>query len=185
MRNRMKGTVLRVLGGGAVAAVLMTVIALPASAAVTPAVAPTVDVASPAPGAYFRRGTVWVAGVACDPNASMTDPTAGIARVQVFAGDRDDPIDTLRNRPGGYLGGATVAGTLGLGQGADLSATFSQTSRLSLGNPSTAVCKNPTAGWRVLTAAVTKKGTYNFNVYVLAKNGMETKVTIPVRIDTP
>jgi hypothetical protein len=47
-------------------------------------------------------------------------------------------------------------------------------------------CKNPTAGWRVLTGSLRKKGTYTMNVYVLAKNGKETRVTINnLRVDEP
>src|SRR5438067_5244055 len=130
----MKGTVLRVVSGGAVAAVLMTVIALPASAAVVPPTAPLVDVATPTEGAYYRRGSIWVTGVACDPNASASDPTAGISRVQVFAGDRNNPTNptqaTLRNRPGGYLRAATVAGTLGTSSAADIAVVPAVPSRL-------------------------------------------------------
>jgi hypothetical protein len=182
----MKGNVLRVVSGGAVVAVLMTVMVMPASAAVTPVTAPTVSVANPLPGSYMRRGSTWVTGVACDPNAAASDTTAGIASVRVFAGDRDDPTNTWNKRPGGYLGGATLAGTLGTGSGVDFSVNAAENSRLGLGNPAVNICKNPNAGWRVLTAAITRKDAFDLNVYVLAKNGAETKVTLGgIRFDLP
>src|SRR5579859_4594180 len=106
----MKGMVLRLLSGGAAIATVMTVIAAPASAAVTTPVPPTVNVATPEAGAYMRRQADWVLGVACDPNASSSDTTAGIARVQVFLGDRDAG-GSFAIRPGGYLGSATLSGT--------------------------------------------------------------------------
>jgi hypothetical protein len=177
----MKGIALRLLSGGAVVATVMTVIAAPASAAVTTPVAPTVDVATPHPGDFLRRGSDWVLGVACDPNASANDSTAGIARVQVFLGDRDAG-GSFALRPGGFIGSATLAGT----NPANFDTTSGLSSRLSLQNPDTSTCKNPLAGWRVLTAAMKRRGTFDMNIYVLAKNGMETKVTLSgIRIDEP
>lgn len=177
----MKGTVSRVVSGGAVVAVLMTVLALPASAAVTPAPAPMVDVAFPMPNVFLRRGAIWVNGVACDPNASPTDMTAGIARVSVFLGDRDDPSTAPAWRPGGFMGAASLAGTT-----PEFSVNAAENSRLGLNTPDVSKCRNPNSGWRVLTASIRKKGTYTMNVYVLAKNGHETRVTINnVRVDEP
>ena len=177
----MKGTVSRVVSGGAVVAVLMTVFALPASAAVTPAAAPTVDVAFPTSNVFLRRGAIWVNGVACDPNASPTDMTAGISRVSVFLGDRDDPSSAPSFRPGGFLGAASLAGT-----NPEFSVNAAENSRLGLNTPDVSKCKNPNSGWRVLTGSIRKKGTYTMNVYVLAKNGHETRVTINnVRVDEP
>jgi len=183
----MKGTVLRAVSGGAAAAALMLVIALPASAAVTPLSAPTVSIITPNDNDYYRRGSIWVTGISCDPNASLSDPTAGISRVQVFFTNRDDPTVEQaagHNGRGGYLGAATLGGTLGTGSGLDITAVLAQTSRLGLGNPDVSVCKNSNAAWRVLTTAL-KKGTYQLNMYVLAKNGMETQVSRTVRIDKP
>ena len=177
----MKGTVSRVVSGGAVVAVLMTVLALPASAAVTPAPAPMVDVAFPMPNVFLRRGAIWVNGVACDPNVSPTDMTAGIARVSVFLGDRDDPSTAPAWRPGGFMGAASLAGTT-----PEFSVNAAENSRLGLNTPDVSKCRNPNSGWRVLTASIRKKGTYTMNVYVLAKNGHETRVTINnVRVDEP
>jgi hypothetical protein len=177
----MKGTVLRVVSGGAVAAALMTVFALPASAVVTPTVAPTVNIAFPTSGVFVRRGALWVNGVACDPNAAMTDSTAGISRVSVFLGDRDDPKTAPPWRPGGFLGSASLAGT-----NPEFSVNAAENSRLGLNTPDVSVCKNPTSGWRVLTGSLRKKGTYTMNVYVVAKNGKETRVTINnLRVDQP
>jgi hypothetical protein len=178
----MKGTVLRVVSGGAVSAVLMLMIALPASAAVTTPTKPTVEIVTPDAGAYFRRGSIWVVGIACDPNASMSDSTAGIAKVSVYIGDRDDP--TVHSGRGDYVGSASLAGTLGTGSGIDITAVLAETSRLGIGNPDVSVCKNPNAGWRVLTSAL-KKGSYDLHIYTLAKNGAETLVTRSVRIDMP
>ena len=168
----MKGTVLRIASGGAVIALLMTVLAVPASADVPPAAAPKVSVADPAPGAFLRRGALWVDGVACDPNASQTDSSGGIARVQVFLGDRDTTVGTPTFRPGGLLGQATLS---------SLAPTFTDAainSKLGLSNPDAATCRQQFAGWRVLTGSL-RKGIFDMNVYVLAKNGKETKVTIP------
>ena len=177
----MKGTVSRVVSGGIVVAVLMTVFVWPASAAVTPAVGPTVDVAFPTSGAYVRRGAIWVNGVACDPNASTTDATAGISRVSIFLGDRENPSSAPSFRPGGFMGAATISGTT-----PEFSVNAAENSRLGLNTPDVSVCKNPNAGWRVLTASLRKKGTYTMNVYVLAKNGKETRVTINnLRVDQP
>ena len=106
----MKGIVSRVVSGATVVVVLMTVFVWPASAAVTPAVAPTVDVAFPTSNTFMRRGAIWVNGVACDPNASTTDATAGISRVQVFLGDRDNPSTAPSFRSGGFMGQATIGG---------------------------------------------------------------------------
>ena len=177
----MKGIVLRIATGVAVVAVLTTLIALPASAAVTPTVAPVVSVADPAPGDYLRRGQTWVSGVACDPNAPLTDSTAGIARVQIYLGDRDTAIGVPWYRPGGYFGQASLNGT-----NPDVSDTLTGlSSRMSLRNPDKATCANPLAGWRVLPSSF-RKGIYDMNVYVLAKNGKETKVTIAgLRVDNP
>ena len=177
----MKGTVLRLLSGGAVVATALSILAAPASAAVTTTVAPKVNIAAPHPGDYLRRGSDWVLGIACDPNASATDQTAGIARVQVFLGDREEG-GSFALRPGGYVGGATLSGT---------TPTLSDTtaglsSRLGLQNPDASTCASPVAGFRVLTSALRRAGTFDMNIYVLAKNGLETKVTIAgIRIDKP
>ncbi|HEV7663805.1 MAG TPA: hypothetical protein VGQ62_09745 [Chloroflexota bacterium] len=176
----MKGSVLRIATGGAVVAALMTVVALPASAAVTPALAPVVNIANPAPGDYLRRGQNWVAGVACDPNAALTDPSAGIAKVSIYLGDRDTTEGTPSWRPGGYMGVTTSASVV-----ADFSANAAQYSRMGLSNPDQSTCKNPTAGFRVLPSSF-RKGTWTMNIYVQAKNGKETRVTIPgLRVDKP
>lgn len=159
----MKGIVLRIATGGAVVAAMTTLMALPASAAVAPTREPEVNVANPSPGAYLRRGRTYVSGVACDPNASMADATAGIAKVTIFLGDRDTTIGVPSYRPGGYFGSAT----------------------LGLPTSYAATCKQPNAGWRVLPSSF-KKGIYDMNIYVLGKNGKETKVTIAgVRVDNP
>jgi hypothetical protein len=181
----MKGTVLRVVSGGAVVAALMTLIALPASAAVVPPAKPLAEVGSPGENAFEPRGSLWVTGVACDPNASMTDPTSGIASVRVFMRDRDDP--SAGNEPsgingrGGYLGGATVAGTLGTGSGADIGVVAAETSRLGIGSGDVSMCKNPNAGWRVLTSPL-RRGAYVLHIYVLGKNGAETELTRGIRV---
>src|SRR5262244_790728 len=177
----MKGTLIRLAAGGAALAVLMTAIALPASADVTPAAAPKVSVADPTPGAYLRRGQTWISGVACDPNASMSDMTAGIAKITVFLGDRDTTVGTPWYRPGGYFGSADLGKT----QPDFSDTTNGLSSRLGLRNPSTSVCKSPNAGFRILPSSF-KKGTYDMNIYVMGKNGKETKVTIAgLRVDKP
>jgi len=176
----MKGIVLRIATGGAAVAAVMTLIALPASAAVTPTVAPVVNVANPAPGDYLRRGQNWVDGVACDPNASMTDATAGIAKVAIYLGDRDTAIGVPWYRPGGYFGSATISGSR-----PEFSANSAANSLLGLVSPDVSTCKQINSGWRVLPSSF-KKGIYDMNVYVLAKNGKETKVTVAgLRVDNP
>jgi hypothetical protein len=176
----MKGTVSRIAVGGAVAVLLTTLVAMPATAAPPPLAAPVVSVANPSPGAYLRRGQNWVGGVACDPSAPLTEPTAGIAKVSIFLGDRDSAVGLPFFRPGGYMGAATVAGTL-----QEFSANAGSFSRLGIPNPDVSVCKNPLAAWRVLPSSF-RKGTWDMNVYVLGKNGKETKVTIAgLRIDKP
>src|SRR5881227_2002262 len=102
----MKGILVRIATGGAVFAVLLTAIAVPASAAVPPPAAPAVNIAFPTAGAYLRRGGTWFNGVACDPNASLSDSSAGISRIQVYVGDRDTAIGVPFYRPGGYFGQA-------------------------------------------------------------------------------
>jgi hypothetical protein len=169
----MKGSVIRVATGVAVLAVLMSVVAMPASAAVTPPAAPKVDIAHPASGDHLRRGTIWVTGVACDPNAALTDTSAGISRIQVFTGDRDLASGTAFYRPGGFFGSATATGLL-----PDFSSNFTQSSRLGLANPDVSVgCRHSFAGFRILTAAF-RRGTYNLNIYVLTKAGNEIKIPI-------
>jgi hypothetical protein len=182
----MKGTVLRGVSGGIVAAALMLVVALPASAAVTPLVAPTLEVSTPDIGAYFRRGAIWVTGLACDSSAASSDTTAGIARVSVFAGNRDDPTaePATHNGRGGYLGSASLAGTLSTGTGIDMTSVTGINSRLGLGNPAVSICKNPNAGWRVLTTNL-KKGAYRLQVFALGKNGAETMIMRDIRVDQP
>jgi len=176
----MKGIVVRIATAGAVGAVLLTLVALPASAAVTPIAAPMVNVANPSPGDYLRRGQNWVAGIACDPNAPMSDLTAGISRVQVFLGDRDTAIGVPWYRPGGYFGSATLAGTT-----PEFSVNAAENSRLGIASPDVSTCKQPFSAWRVLPSSF-KKGVYDMNVYVQAKNGKETKVTISgLRVDNP
>jgi hypothetical protein len=67
----------------------------------------------------------------------------------------------------------------------DFSANALQSSRMGLSNPETATCKSPVAGFRVLPSSF-RKGTWEMNVYVQAKNGKETKVTISgLRVDRP
>ncbi len=139
----MKGIVVRIATGIAVGAVLMTLVALPASAAVTPIAAPVVNVANPSPGDYLRRGQNWVAGIACDPNASLAGTTP------------------------------------------EFSVNAAENSRLGLASPDVSSCKQPFSAWRVLPSSF-KKGIYEMNVYVQAKNGKETKVTISgLRVDNP
>src|SRR6266851_8636921 len=131
----MKGTVLRIATGSAVVAVMITVFALPAAAAVTPTRAPVVSISNPSPNDYLRRGQNWVGGVACDLDASMTDPTAGISKVVVYLGDRDTTEGVPSWRPGGYMGQTTSASVL-----PDFSANAAQTSRLGLANPDVSIC---------------------------------------------
>jgi hypothetical protein len=158
----------------------MTVVALPASADVTPTAAPTVSIANPTPGSYLRRGANWVGGVACDPNAALNDATAGISRVSIYLGDRDTLEGSPSWRPGGYMGVATAASVI-----PDFSANVSQTSRLGLSNPDSSTCKSAIAGFRVLPSSF-RRGTWTMNIYVQGKNGKETKVTIPgLRVDLP
>jgi len=177
----MKGLVKRIAAGGAAVAAGMTIIAMPAAAAVPPPVAPTDSVSNPAPGDYLRRGSESISGIACDPNASSSDTTAGIARVAVYIGDRDTAAGAPSYRPGGYFGSATLNGTQ-----PDFSDTLTgQTSRLGLRNPARSTCANANAGWRVLPSRF-KKGIIDMNIYVMGKNGLETKVTIAgLRIDNP
>lgn len=176
----MKGIVSRIAICGAVAAVVATVVVLPAGAAPAPLSAPRVSVANPAPGDYLRRGGNWVAGVACDPDAPLNDPTAGIARVQIFLGDRDTTEGVPSFRPGGYYGAATIAGT-----NAEFSTNAAIASRLGIANPDLGTCRQSFAAWRVLPSSF-RKGTWNMNIYVLGKNGKETKVSIPgLRVDKP
>src|SRR5438874_11168649 len=139
----MKGIGLRIATGGAVVAALTVLVALPASAAVVPTVAPVVSVASPAPGDYLRRGADWVIGVACDPNAPTTDSTAGVSRIAVYIGDRDTTQGAPWYRPGGYFGSASLNGT-----NPDFSdTTTGLSSRMGLRNPDSSTCKNPLAGF--------------------------------------
>ena len=176
----MKGIVVRIATGVAVGAELMTVIALTASAAVTTIAAPMGSVANPSPGDYLRRGQNWVAGIACDPNASMSDATAGISRVQVFLGDRDTAIGVPWYRPGGYFGSATLSGTT-----PEFSVNAAENSRLGMASPDVSTCKQVNAAWRVLPSSF-RRGIYDMNVYVQGKNGKETKVTIAgLRVDHP
>jgi hypothetical protein len=176
----MKGIVSRVSIGGAVVAVLTTLVAIPASAAPTPLSAPKVSVANPNPGDYLRRGQNWVGGVACDPDAPLNDSTAGIAKVSIFLGDRDTAIGLPFFRPGGYFGAATIAGTF-----QEFSANAGSFSRLGIPSPDLSMCRQSAAGWRVLPSSF-RKGTWDMNVYVLGKNGMETRVTIAgLRVDKP
>jgi len=176
----MKGIISRITIGGAVVAALSTLAILPASAAPAPLKAPKVDVAQPTANAYFRRGAMWVSGVACDPDAPLTDATAGISKVSIFLGDRDTTEAVPFFRPGGYFGAATTAGTA-----AEFSTNAAINSRLGIGTPEFTTCKQTLAGWRVLPSSF-RKGTWTMNVYVQGKNGAETKVTIPgLRIDKP
>jgi len=159
---------------------LATLVALPASAAVAPTLAPMVNIANPSPGDYLRRGQTWVDGIACDPNASMTDGTAGIAKVAIYLGDRDTTIGVPWYRPGGYFGSATLSGTA-----PEFSVNAAENSRLGLVSPDVSMCKQVNAGWRVLPSSF-RKGIYDMNIYVLGKNGKETKVTVPgLRVDNP
>src|SRR4051794_15532664 len=103
----MKGIISRISIGGAVVAALTALVVVPASAAPVPLKAPRVDVAQPVANAYFRRGAMWVSGVACDPDAPLNDMTAGISKVSIFLGDRDTTEAVPTFRPGGYFGAAT------------------------------------------------------------------------------
>jgi hypothetical protein len=176
----MKGFITRFAIGGAVLTALATLVAIPAAAAPVPLAAPLVSVANPSPGAYLRRGQNWVAGVACDPNAPTTDTTAGIAKVSLFVGDRDTTAGVPSFRPGGYYGAATLAGT-----NQEFSFNAGEFSRMGMATPDVTVCRHPLAAWRVFPSSF-RKGIWDLNVYVLGKNGMETKVTIAgLRIDKP
>lgn len=176
----MKGSVSRIIVGIVVSAVLMTVIALPAGAAPVPLKAPKVQIANPAPGDYLRRGANWVAGVACDPDAPVTEDTAGISRVDIFLGDRDTAINVPTFRPGGFYGRATAAGLR-----VDFSSNAPSSSRLGIPSPDLSVCRQTYAAWRILPSSF-RRGVWDMNVYVIGKNGMETKTTIAgLRIDLP
>jgi len=176
----MKGTVSRIAIGVAVAAILSTLVAIPVGAAPAPLKAPAVQVANPAPGAYLRRGGNWVAGVACDPDAPLTDDTAGISRVDIYLGDRDTTAGAPSFRPGGFYGRATAAGLR-----VDFSSNAGSFSRLGIASPDLSTCKQQFAAWRILPSSF-RKGVWDMNVYVIAKNGMETKVTIAgLRVDRP
>jgi len=176
----MKGIVSRI-GIGAAVAVLLAVLALPVSAQDKPAaVAPVVDVSFPMANSYVRRGQNWVNGVACDPNASASDMTAGISRIQVFLGDRDTGEGVPSWRPGGFMGQATVGGTT-----PEFSVNAAENSRMGLNAPESSVCKGMSAGFRILPSSF-RKGTWTMNFYVQSKAGKETRVTIPgLRVDKP
>ena len=175
----MKGSVLRIVAGAAVVVTVLSVVAVPASAAVTPLADPIVSIANPAPGSFLRRGANWFGGVACDPNAALSDPSAGISRIQLFIGDRDTGQAVPSWRPGGYMGVATATGLI-----PEFSANAAQNSRLGLVNPDVSTgCKHTYAGWRLLPSSF-RKGTWQLNFYVLTKAGKETKTTIEgVRVD--
>src|SRR5260370_7466200 len=70
----MKGIWLRIATGGAAVAVMVTVMAAPAAAAVTPAKAPSVSIANPMAGDYLPRGQNWTA--ALPPATHPSTPTA-------------------------------------------------------------------------------------------------------------
>src|SRR3979490_3182587 len=131
----MKGTWLRVATGGAVVAVMVTVMAAPAAAAVTPAKAPLVSIANPMAGDYLHRGQNRSCGLACDPDASMTDTTAGISKVSIYLGDRDTTEGLPSWRPGGYMGATTSASII-----PDFSGNAGQFSRLGWANRDTPTC---------------------------------------------
>jgi hypothetical protein len=174
----MKGSVIRIATGMSVVAVLTMVIAVPASAAVTPLTAPRVNIAAPTGGDYMRRGTAIIIGEACDPDATLTDATAGISRITAYVGDRDTVEGVPSWRPGGFIGSATSTRPA-----AD--SPFAQGSRLGLANIDVSFCRQLNAGFRIITSAL-RKGSWNLNVYVQANNGKETKVTISgLRVDTP
>ncbi|MCA1646296.1 MAG: hypothetical protein LC797_12850, partial [Chloroflexi bacterium] len=83
-------------------------------------------------------------------------------------------------RPGGFFGAATLSGT-----SPEFSVNAAENSRLGLVSPDVSLCKQVYAGWRVLPSSF-RKGIYDMNVYVQAKNGKETKVTIAgLRVDHP
>lgn len=175
----MKGTVSRISIGVFVAAALTTVAVLPAGAAPTPLKAPKVQIANPAPGDYLRRGANWVAGVACDPDAPLNEDTAGISRIDLFLGDRDTTIGAPSFRPGGFYGRATSAFRL------DFSSNAASTSRLGIPSPDLSTCRQQFAAFRILPVSF-RRGVWDLNVYVIAKNGMETKTTIAgLRVDRP
>ncbi len=58
------------------------------------------------------------------------------------------------------------------------------TSLLGMLSIDTSKCKNPLSGFRLLPAPF-RKGSWTLNFYGIAKNGRETKVTIPIRVDLP
>jgi hypothetical protein len=180
MRSSMKGTVSRITVGVFVAAALMALVAVPAGAAPVPLKAPKVQIANPAPGDYLRRGGNWVGGVACDPDAPLTEDTAGISRVDLFLGDRDTTIGAPSFRPGGFYGRATAAGLR-----VDFSSNAASSSRLGIPSPDFSTCKQTYSAFRLLPSSF-RRGVWDLNVYVIAKNGMETKLTIAgLRIDRP
>ena len=79
------------------------------------------------------------------------------------------------------MGQATIGGTT-----PEFSVNAAENSRLGLNTPDVSVCRSPNSGWRVLTASLRRKGTYTMNIYVQAKNGKETRVTINnLRVDEP
>ncbi len=173
----MKGTVSRIAIAGAVVAVLMTVIVVPAGAAPVPLKAPRLDVANPLSGDHLRRGQNWIAGVACDPDAPINDDTAGIARVDLFLGDRDAG-GSASFRPGGFFGRASAA-SLRL----DFSSNVASTSRLGIPSPDLSTCRQSFAAWRILPASF-RPGVWDLFVYAVGKNGMETKMVITgLRVD--
>ena len=178
----MKGLLIRTMTGGAVLVTMLAAAVAPASAAVTAPSMPVVSIAFPTPGTYLRRGQNWFNGTACDPNASLSDSSAGIARIQVYVGDREHPENGAPfYRPGGYFGQASLAGTT-----PEFSVNASETSRLGMANPDVSSgCKHQFAGWRVLPSSF-RKGIIDINFYVLTKAGAEAKITIPgVRVDNP
>jgi hypothetical protein len=177
----MHKSTIRIMTGATVALLIGAAAALPVAAAQsTPAAAPLVDIASPNNGDYVRRGQEWVIGVACDPNAPASDPTAGIARIAVYLGDRDTLEGAPSWRPGGYMGAATAGNTFITSDNG-----YGQFSRLGLQSPDVSVCKQPNSAFRILPSSF-RKGDWTMNVYVTAKNGMETKYTVgTLHVDKP
>jgi hypothetical protein len=100
--------------------------------------------------------------------------------VAIYLGDRDTTVGVPWYRPGGYFGSATLSSMI-----PGFSDNSAQNSRLGLTSPDVSTCKQLNAGWRVLPSSF-KKGVYEMNIYVQAKNGKETKVTISgLRVDNP
>lgn len=171
-----KGTFTHRLGIALGVAALMAATVIPGASAqnVSTSSGPIVDVSNPLPGAYVRRGKMFIFGDACDPNAPAGSGPAGtgIRKVSAFLGDRDSTEGHPFWRPGGYLTAATIINNV-------------QPSS-ELGLPTTSpLCKVANAGFQLLTSSL-RKGTWDLNIYVLSMTGKETHIVIPgIRVDKP